>query len=329
MTSSNRTVRPVTVAALVAALILGACDWGGATATPSPAPPLPKLSHVAVIVFENTSWSAALADPGFAAFTKQGVLLTSYYGITHNSLPNYLAMTSGVTPTAKTQADCPNFDCTVSGPNLAGQLDTAKVTWKGYFGGADNPCVTPQPGSPDQFVQGYVTHHNPFAYYPAVGADPNGGSAACQSHLRPLSELGDDAGRGSLPGFSFIIPDSCDDGHDRPCQDGRPGGVSTATAWLTQAVQTIKASPGWDSHSLLVVTFDESESDDTSGFGGAQGGGRVATVLVSGLVAAGGEDATPYDHYSLLRTIEDGLGLSGHLGLAAQREPISRPFTKG
>jgi hypothetical protein len=278
-------------------------------------------------MLENTSAADALGNPGFAQLARGGSVLQQYFGVAHNSLPNYLAMTSGVQPTSTTRGDCPRFDCQVKGRNVTQELDQAQVTWKGYFGGTFQPCITPQPGHADTLVNGYVMHHNPFAYYPSVGAGADGGNAYCHDHLRPLEELGTDAGSGSMPRFGMVITDSCEDGHDVPCKDGRPGGMATAVPWLMRTVTAITSSKSWTRRSLLVVTFDEASTADTNRCcaGPSPGGGRVATVLLSALVTPGTTSDRSYNHYSLLRTIEDAFGISEHLGAAGDPEvqPIS------
>jgi phosphatidylinositol-3-phosphatase len=326
--------RPRGLTALfTAALALTACS-GNPSPSHSPAPTgsdsaVPALDHVAVVVLENTSASTALADPGFARLARQGTLLTNVSAVAHNSLPNYLALTSGVTPTPSTMADCPNFDCQVRARTLPRQLDEAGVSWAAYVGDTSAPCRTPEPGQKDPYTHGYVLHHNPFAYYPSVGAGPHGGSSYCHSHLLPLSRLGPDAKSHKLPRYAFIIPGSCDDGHDRPCADGRRGGVSTAAAWLQHQWDTLRASASWTARSLLLVTFDEGAGDDFTSCCGDPGGGNVATVLLSGVVTAGGRNAHAYDHYSLLRTCEDALRLRGHLGRAAQVGPVTGVWITG
>ncbi len=320
------------VVLLVASLVAAACSSGTVPGGAQSAIPTTgvRLDRVFVVVLENTSAADALGNHGFAQLARSGSLLRQYFGVAHNSLPNYLAMTSGVQPTSTTRADCPTFDCQVTARNLTQQLDQAHVTWKGYFGGTFQPCSTPQPGDEDTLVNGYVMHHNPFAYYPSVGAGPNGGNTYCQDHMRPLAELGADAGSGSMPRFALVSTDSCEDGHDVPCQDGRPGGMATAVPWLQRTVTAITSSKSWTRRSLLVVTFDEASTADTGGCcgGPSPGGGRVATVLLSGLVTPGTTSDRSYNHYSLLRTIEDGFGIGEHLGAAADPkvQPIADVF---
>lgn len=290
---------------------------------------VPALDHVVVVVLENTSSPTALADPAFAQLVSDGVLLTNYDAVAHNSLPNYLALTSGVTPTTQTEADCPYFNCQVSAPNLAQQLDGAHLRWAAYIGGTDAPCRTPIPGHRDTFTKGYVLHHDPFPYYPSVGATSGGGSPYCHQHLLPLARLNAEAASGTLPRFAFVAPDSCSDGHDRPCRDGRRGGISVAGEWARHEWSVLHSSASWTSRSLFVVTFDEGAGDDHSGCCGDPGGGVVATVLLSAAATAGKGVSGAYDHYSLLRTVEDALGLPDHLGQAAQVQPITGVWKTG
>jgi hypothetical protein len=138
--------------------------------------------------------------------------------------------------------------------------------------------------------------------------------------------------------FSFIVPNLCNDGHDKPCVDGRRGGLHEIDAFLRHWVELITAAPAFRADGLLVITFDESDSQSTRGSGaccgerplpGARyapgfngpGGGRIGAVLLSPYVKGGTVSSVPYNHYSLLRTIETlfalpYLGYAGQQGLA-------------
>jgi hypothetical protein len=319
----------------LALLLVAGCDAGNgsslaATGTAAPTSgALPHFDRVFLVVLENTSYADALANPDFKQAAARGATLTNYHAVAHNSLPNYLALTSGILPSPETRKDCPQFDCQYGGPNLADQLDAAGRQWKEYVGGTTAPCLTPSPGAHDSFVDGYVMHHNPFAYYPRVGAGPGGGSSYCRDHLLPLSEVGNAATSGNLPEFGLLVPDSCEDGHDVPCRDGRPGGMATAGQWVTRELTALLQSKQWSDRSLLVVTFDESVGSDTSSCCGGPAGGKVLTLLISASIKPGSLDPETADHYSLLRTVEQGLGLAIFLGQAAGRAPLTRAFATG
>ena len=182
----------------------------------------------------------------------------------------------------------------------------------------------------------YAARHDGFAFFASVTANP----AFCAEHILSFRPLPGDLARASTtPAFSFLVPNLCDDGHDSPCVTGAPGGLAQADAFLAQWVPTIMAAPAYRDGGLIVVTFDEG-SDTAACCGEAPGltpdhpnvplpgrtgpgGGRTGAVLLSPLIKPGTVSTVPYNHYSLLRTIEDIFGLP-HLGDAAM--PQSRSF---
>ncbi|MGN7797645.1 alkaline phosphatase family protein [Leifsonia sp. 22587] len=220
---------------------------------------------------------------------------TQYSAITHPSLPNYLALTSGTTGGISSDCNPPGGSCLVTSPNLADSLRAAGRTWKMYAEGMPSPCSAPNAGR-------YAVKHNPFLYYPSVTAS----EAYCRQHDVPFSGFAADlASTSSLPAFSFVSPDLCNDMHSCP--------ISTGDVWLSRVVSQILASPAFTSQrSLLVVTFDEGDS----------GNNVVACVFAGPGARRGAVSSVGYTHYSLLRTIEDGLGLPP-LGESAAATPMS------
>ena len=286
--------------------------------------------------------------------TQQGQLLTQYYGIGHVSLDNYVAEISGQAPNAATQSDCmvyadfnpptavfgPNGQAVGQGcvfpagvPTISNQLDTAQKSWKGYMQDMGTPCKHPALNSVDQTQSAtaqsqYAARHNPFVYFHSIIDD----AASCAAHVVDLGALSGDLGSiATTPNFSFITPDLCSDAHDASCADGGPGGLPAADAFLQEWVSRITSSPAFQQDGLLVVMFDEADvggSFDGSACCGEQpgpnspmpgiggpGGGRTGAVLLSQFVNAGSVNDTPFNHYSLLRSIEDIFGLP-HLGYA-------------
>jgi phosphatidylinositol-3-phosphatase len=337
--------------ALAAALLTG--NVASVQATTSATPP---VGHVFVINLENKgydqTWGPTSAAPYLSQTLRaQGVLLSQYYGIGHNSLDNYLAQISGQGPNAETQSDCQTYDEFVqtgtapqgqavgqgcvypsSVPTLAGQLTAAGRSWKGYMEDMDTPCRHPQLGTQDTTQTAkagdqYAARHDPFVYFHAITDSP-----VCKSNVVDLSGLPADLQRASTtPNLSYITPNLCHDGHDSPCVDGQPGGLASADAWLRQWVPQITSSPAFQKDGMLVITFDESGSpqQDSSACCGegpgpnsplpgiaGLGGGRVGALVVSPrFVTPNTWNSTAYNHYSLLASIEDLFGLS-HLGYA-------------
>jgi hypothetical protein len=328
---------------------------------------MPPIRHVFVIVLENegfdTTFSAQSRAPYLADTLRMaGAFLRQYHGIAHYSLGNYLAMISGVAPTPKVQIDCPQFDDfvqTATAPDgqpigdgcvypahvstIVNQLETKHLTWGGFMEdmGKDparesSTCGHPAIGSPD-LTEGatptdqYATKHNPFMYFHAIIDSPT-----CQQNVVALTKLEDalqSADR--TPNYTFIVPNLCHDGHDRPCKNGEPGSLESADEFLRHWVPRIMNSPAYKADGLLVITFDEALTIDASaccnqpagpntpkpGVNGP-GGGRTGAVVLSPFIKPGTVSGVPYNHYSLLRTVEDVFGVP-HLLYAGRKGVVS------
>jgi hypothetical protein len=182
----------------------------------------------------------------------------------------------------------------------------------------------------------YAARHDGFTFFLSVTAN----RAFCDAHILSFRPLPGDLTRASAtPAFSFIAPNLCNDGHDTPCVTGAPGGLAQADAFLSQWLPKIMAAPAYRDGGLIVITFDEGSDSaaccgDAPGFSPAHpnvpepgktgpGGGRIGAVLLSPLIRPGTVSTVDYNHYSLLRTVEDIFGLP-HLGDAAM--PQVRSF---
>jgi hypothetical protein len=205
-------------------------------------------------------------------------------------LPNYLALIGGDTFGIRTNC----IDCYVNAPSLPDLIEASGRTWKTYQEAMPQPCYL-------QYTRRYAPKHNPFIYFDPIRTD----TERCQNHVVALGELENDLATGQLPNFVFITPDLCNSGHD--C------GLDVVDAWLDTWLQRLWAYPALAQEGLIVLTWDEGQSEQgCCGF--EPGGGRVATVLISPWVKRGFQDDTPYNHYSLLKTIATAwnLPLLGH-----------------
>jgi hypothetical protein len=264
-------------AAVICALLVA----GAATATASA--PAPAFDHVVVIVFENKEATKVLgnrAAPTFNSYARRYAKLTRYYGVTHPSLPNYLALVSGSTQGITT--DC--TDCVVDAQNLADTIEASGRTWKTYAEGL------PAPGFLGAFKGRYAKKHNPFAYFSDIADDP-----ARRARLVPLTRLAPDLRAGALPSFSLVVPDLCHSMHD--CS------VSVGDAWLRGQVGKFLKLP----RTVVFVVFDE---------GGTSigGGGHTAALALGTAVRSGSRFTRVTSHYGILRTVEQAwvLPLLGH-----------------
>ncbi|MBA3808124.1 MAG: hypothetical protein H0X28_07000 [Solirubrobacterales bacterium] len=277
---------------------------------PPAALPASRHSHVVVIVMENAEYRDVIGGssaPYVNALARRYALLRQSFAITHPSLPNYLALTSG--STQGIDSDC--TDCAVHARNIVDQLETAGIGWGAYLEGVPGPCFDGGQAG------GYAKKHNPFAYYTDIAGSPS----RCR-HLLGFDRLASDLHRGSLPTYTWISPNLCDDGHD--C------GVAAGDRFLAHTVPALLRELGPEG--FLLLTWDEGSSDARCC--AAAAGGHIATVVAGPLVRRGFRMSKPIDHYGVLASIEEALGLaplggaanpqSGRLGAVFTHRPRIR-----
>src|SRR5262249_21165919 len=124
-------------------------------------------------------------------------------------------------------------------PTIAGQLDAAGRGWKGYMEdmandpNAPHTCRHPDIGQVDPTLiarrgDQYATRHDPFVYFHSIIDGPT-----CSANVVPLDDLDADLTQEqTTPNYAFITPSLCHDGHDEPCVDGEPGGLTSADQFL-------------------------------------------------------------------------------------------------
>jgi len=278
------------------------------TPTATPKPLVPNFTHIVVIVMENLEFTSTIGNyrdmPNFNAYAKQYTLLTQFYALSRSgSLLNYIAMIGGQMFDVKDNY----YQDVIKAPNLPDQIEQSGRTWKAYEQSMPKPCY------PQDTIE-YVIHHNPFAYFDDIRNNP----ARCQSDMVPLTDLDADLQNGTLANYSFIMPNLCDSAHDWTVDPKCP--IKVADAWLGATMNKLLNADILKENSLIVLTWDEGQGSHGC-CGMATAGGRVATILISPLAKAGFQDATPYTHYSLLKTIETAWGMP-LLGHAADPEMV-------
>jgi hypothetical protein len=278
--------------ALAAALALTSCgqhaSWQPPAGPPPRSVPLPRFTHVVVVVFENHERGAIAGSaeaPTFNALARAGADLTHYDAVTHPSLPNYLALVSG--STQGITSDCTS--CVARGRSLATTLAAHGRSWKTYAEGI------PEPGWDGGRSGRYAKKHDPFLYFRGVE----------RPRVVPLTRLAADVRARRLPDFALVVPDLCNDMHD--CS------VATGDVWLKTHIAPLVRSPAL-AGGVVFVVFDEGTSDEG-------GGGHVFALAAGPTVRPGSTFAAVTNHYGLLRTIEDAWGLP-RLGLSARGRPV-------
>lgn len=274
--------------------------------------------HVIWIWMENHSASSIVGSsqaPYINGLANSCGLATNYHNISHPSLPNYMAATSGLGLASLNvfTSDCNvSRRCSTSAQSIFGQGES----WKSYEESMPSDCARRNSGE-------YAVRHNPAAYYrrllfcKAKRAFRHGPKV---SYDVPYGRLSSDLASNGLPAFSFVTPNLIDDMHD--------GSVQQGDTWLSQNLPTIFNSAEYRAHQVVVfVTWDEGEggSSNNCATNTSDVGCSVATIVASPSTPAGTQSGVLFNHYSLLLTTEQLLGLA-HLGDAATANSMLSAF---
>jgi phosphatidylinositol-3-phosphatase len=299
----------------------------------------------------------AAVAPNLNRLAHQYGLASQFFAEVHPSEGNYIAMLAGDTlgvhdddafyckPRMR-DAWCPKsqradyVDHTFSSRSLVDQLQERGLTWKAYMESlpeAGSLAVRwptsdkPVAGMPTQL---YAAKHNGFVNFRSVQQDP-----ARSAKIVGFEALYSDLDTGDMPNYAHIVPNQCNDMHGRDagpdvpadCRKGDPRAlIARGDRVIGELVQRIMASRVWSAagNSAIVITFDENDKDERQGpdqgccgndphSAANAGGGRIPTIVITNHGPRGVTDATPYNHYSLLRTTEAAFGIGEYLGHAA------------
>jgi len=323
-----------------AAVALAGAAWAvspGVSSAGTVTSPIPRYQHIVEIMMENTSYSTIIGNPvapQLNALANAYGLATNYFGVTHPSEPNYMASIAGsnfgvqddnqfyCTPAlASTDPHCfgTTVNHTVAAPTLADQLTAAGMTWRGYFQNLppipSSGLITTGPDAngpysfkwPSNAIALYASKHNPFLNFT--------GTQGALANMVPDTQLATDLAARKLPNFSLVVPDQCHDMHGTGTCSDPNGLISAGDTYAGSIVREIMNSPVWDQGTnAIVITWDEDDFSDegqpgTGCCGFDPGGGRVATIVITNQGEQHITDNIPYNHYSLLLSMEDAFGL--------------------
>jgi phosphatidylinositol-3-phosphatase len=264
-------------------------------AAPAPTPPAvptvstaSRIQHVVWILMENENFGSIVGSgsaPYINSLASTYGLATSYSAISHPSLPNYIALTSGSDQGISDDSDPSSHPLNV--PSIFSQLP----------GGASRSLEQDIPKNcAGGDSGGYAVRHNPETYYTNLGTD-------CSNYDVPLGTAPDLSAR-----FTFVTPNVVNDMHD--------GTVADGDNFLKTFVPAVMATPQYQAGSTAIfIIWDENSGSS---------GNQVPCIVISPFTH-GVKDATPYTHYSLLRTTEELLGLP-LLGNAASANSMLGKF---
>lgn len=305
--------------------------WAVAGLAPAGASPRPAAAshydHVFVIVEENHSFTDVIgnpAAPNLNALASAYGVATNYFGVSHPSEPNYVALLGGSPFTVN--SDNAYYVQRLAAPSLISELDHAHVSWKAYLQGLPHAgyqgiCYPANcNGEPDKDPL-YVSKHVGIMNFTTSL------NAADWSRQVPIGRLAADLRRGRVPAFSWVIPDECHDEHGDPpyCIDsGNPFDpqdqrlVAFGDHYLGQLVAEITHAGFWaKGNNAIDIVYDEGDDN-------VHGGGRVADIVVTSHGPRHMRDHALYSHYSLLRTIQRNFGVRclQHSCAAAPMTPL-------
>jgi acid phosphatase len=235
-----------------------------------------NFNKVLYIVFENSEFSRTIIQPYFKQLKNDGALLTNFHAAIHPSQGNYVAMVAGTT--FNVNHDNP---ITLNERHLGDLLEDAKKDWRLYAEDFPGNCFN---GKTSQL---YARKHIPFMLFANVQTNP----ARCKKIVNS-SEFFTDLNNNTLKDFSMYIPNLANDGHNT--------GIAFADKWFQTTFDKILHYPNLPKDLLIVVTFDEGTTPIN----------QIYTLLMGANVKAGINSDKAYNFYSLLRTIEDELGLA-------------------
>ena len=249
----------------------------------SPAAAAPPLDHVIVVVMENRAYDTVVSQPYISSMISRGVVFTSSFAIRHPSQPNYVALWSGSTQGSTSDA-CVVRGSPFTAENLGHACEVAGLRWRAYS--EDLPWAGSDTCRANDL---YARKHAPWTQFGNL------------DHLneRPYTDLALDIANRELPELAFVVPNLCNDMHSCPTARG--------DAWLADNVPAMLEALG--PNDLLVLTWDEADHS---------GDNHILTAFLGGAVKPGFAVADTINHYTVLRAICEGLGLTPFMAAASE-----------
>jgi len=291
------------------------------------------FNYLVVIVLENRAINqtyGSLCTGNCTYITQlanQYSLAKHYSAVIHDSLPNYLALTSGWThslqgssgdcsPLPSSPQYCPKGNPQLSefpftSPNIADRIESAGMTWKAYMEDYPTSCGSQTYCSPGGCYVGYGgvsgnydSQHDPFVYYNDIinntsrcarVVPANSGQGYPDDRL--ISDLSSTTTASNL---MWLTPNLCDDGHDKCSPLNNT--TTQQNQYLSRLVPQILSTALFTTQrAALFITYDEGHYSYPSDY--------VTSIWAGPIVKTQYQSSTQYSHYSLLKTIEANWGL--------------------
>lgn len=273
------------------------------------------IKTVFVIAMENHDWddiAGSTSAPYInGTLLRIGAHAERYRSDVHPSEPNYVWLEAG-DRLGIYDDDDPWLNYRTTRFHLTAQLDTARIPWRAYAEGATgDTCPLASSGK-------YAATHVPMVFFDDITGGHDEHALGCVGRLRPYTELARDLEEGRVGRYNFITPDLCSDMHDAvgcPSIDT----VANGDAFLARTVPMIMDSAAYKDGGVIFVVWDESES---------RGDPPIGLLAISSLAKPGHAGTVPYNHSSLLRTLQDILGVRPYIRAATDAVPVSDLFVQ-
>ncbi len=301
------------------------------------------FDHIVIVMLENSTAANVLHNSYMRGLLDKGVYLANSIGVTHPSQPNYIVTVGG--DTLGVIDDTPSFVRWVSYPqgwpqlppvtSIVDLLEAGGYTWRNYAEDLPSDYKANFTTSADKIYdymnhytnlnlstcppynglippdQGYFAkRHVPFLAFPNIVSNP-----ARFANIVDASQLDADLANGTLPNYCWYSPNLINDGHSltpdqlaanpyNPFTPDNPVNIDNIAAFLSGFLSDDPLAK-FPPKTLIAITFDEAFPyyEDYS----------VYTLLIGDMLEPGTVRKEHYDHYNLLRSVEDNFGL-GTLG---------------
>ena len=256
---------------------------------PAQAQPLPRPDHVVIVIEENKSFEQIIGN-SIAPFINE----LSKRGVlfTQSYGISHPSQPNYLALFSGSTQGIGSDTCPLefSGDNLASELIEKGLSFASYSE------TMPQPGFEGCYYGAYMRKHNPVANWKNLS-----------TINQPLRSFPQDYFQ--LPTVAFVIPDQRNDMHD--------GSIAQGDLWLAKNIESYSK---WAMmhNSLLIVTWDEDDGLANN---------RIATIFIGAMVKPG-RSAQRINHYSILRSIEEMMGLA-YLGESAKAQSITGIWREG
>jgi phosphatidylinositol-3-phosphatase len=286
-----------------------------------------SIKHVFVIAMENHDWSEIKGSSSApyinSLLTRSDASYASnYHNVTSTETPtgdlpssesDYVWMEAGTNTfsdyTFTNNDDASGSNSTASTAHVTTLMQNAGLSWKGYEENTPGGCPITSSGT-------YASNHDPFVFFKDVsGNPPSSSNTNCASHVVDSNTLSSDVSGNTLPAYSFITPNLCDDMHDSCGPINDP--ILQGDQWLQNNLPTILNSTQYQSDGAVFITWDEGSSTNSP----------IGMIVLSPFAKGNGyTNNTLYSHSSLVRTVETIFGLSPLLANAASATDLSDLF---